>query len=329
MPRIGIGPPRSSGSVIAEIAGVSRTSGSIDARHVEQLQQLGVPARRCGCREQGARGVGGVGRMDLAAGQPPQQEASIVPKASSPVSARARAPGDVVEDPGDLGAGEIGIEQQAGLRRDRASRGRRASARADSRGAAVLPDDGVVDRLAGGAVPDDGRLALVGDADARRRRRASSLASASAPRQTSTVARQISSGSCSTQPGWGRSAAAPSAPTPRGRPDASNTIARVLVVPWSMARMYFAAMRPRLVRPVDGEVYRLQQRRLQRRIAEQAHRVACHGAVVAGAFERVGQRVVALDQGLRLQEIAVALVELLDGALPELAIDGAAAQKAG
>ena len=38
---------------------------------------------------------------------------------------------------------------------------------AELRGAAVLPDDGVVDRLAGLAVPDDGGLALVGDADGR------------------------------------------------------------------------------------------------------------------------------------------------------------------
>ena len=36
---------------------------------------------------------------------------------------------------------------------------------ADGGGAAVLPDDGVVDRPAGGAVPQHGGLALVGDAD--------------------------------------------------------------------------------------------------------------------------------------------------------------------
>src|SRR5439155_22209749 len=33
--------------------------------------------------------------------------------------------------------------------------------------AAILPDDRVVDRLAGAAVPDDGGLALIGDADRR------------------------------------------------------------------------------------------------------------------------------------------------------------------
>src|SRR2546425_2738555 len=35
------------------------------------------------------------------------------------------------------------------------------------RGPPVLPDDGVVDRLASLPVPEDGRLTLIGDADAR------------------------------------------------------------------------------------------------------------------------------------------------------------------
>ena len=48
---------------------------------------------------------------------------------------------------------------------------------------------------------------------------------------------------------------------------------------------------------------------------------------MAGALQRIGQRVVALHQALRLREIAVALVELLDGALPEFAVDRAAAQE--
>ena len=37
--------------------------------------------------------------------------------------------------------------------------------RAGRGGAAVLPDDGVMDGRAGFAIPDDGRFALVGDAD--------------------------------------------------------------------------------------------------------------------------------------------------------------------
>jgi hypothetical protein len=63
-------------------------------------------------------------------------------------------------------AEKIGIEQQAGLARHLALAAVRAQARAKFRGTAVLPDDGVVDRLSRPSVPDDRGLALVGDADA-------------------------------------------------------------------------------------------------------------------------------------------------------------------
>ena len=74
---------------------------------------------------------------------------------------------------------------------------------AEGGGAAILPDDGVVDRLAGLAVPDDGRLALIGDADggdvaAVERRLSPGLRGR--PRAGYC---QISSGSCSTQPACG------------------------------------------------------------------------------------------------------------------------------
>ena len=77
----------------------------------------------------------------------------------------ARA-GDVVEDPLDLRAGEVGRQRQADLRRG-GGPGRRpcSSSSQMSFGPGVLPDDRVVDRLAGRLVPDDRRLALVGDAD--------------------------------------------------------------------------------------------------------------------------------------------------------------------
>jgi hypothetical protein len=74
---------------------------------------------------------------------------SMVPKASLPASARARAPVD--QEPGlglDRGLQAVGLEPVAERRR-----------------APVLPDDGVVDRRAGLAVPDQRGFALVGDAD--------------------------------------------------------------------------------------------------------------------------------------------------------------------
>jgi hypothetical protein len=71
---------------------------------------------------------------------------------------------------------------------------------------------------------------------------ASSLARVRASRQTSTVADQICSGSCSTQPGLGKICGSSFCADAAGRPEASNTMARVLVVPWSMARMCLAAI---------------------------------------------------------------------------------------
>ena len=104
---------------------------------------------------------------DRAAGQAPEQEA--VDGAEGELAAlgggaRARR---VVEQPGDLGGGEIGVDDEAGRRRDRGSCALGLQPRATLGGAPVLPDDRVGDRLAGLALPDDRGLALVGDADRR------------------------------------------------------------------------------------------------------------------------------------------------------------------
>ena len=90
-----------------------------------------------------------------------------MPNSARP-SARALAQAlDVLEQPLDLGGGEVGVEHEARARAHQrlvpcgpqllAARGR----------AAVLPDDRVVQRLPGGRVPDAHGLALVGDADRR------------------------------------------------------------------------------------------------------------------------------------------------------------------
>jgi hypothetical protein len=65
----------------------------------------------------------------------------------------------------DLGAGEVRVERAGRCARARAPRGRGAQPGAGVGGAAVLPDDGAVQRAAGRAVPQHGGLALVGDAD--------------------------------------------------------------------------------------------------------------------------------------------------------------------
>ena len=103
--------------------------------------------------------------MHPATGQTPDEETvngAETQLAGSGSLARAFNP---VKDPGKFGGGEIGIEKQpcffcnhgrvAGILHDRA----------DVCSPAVLPDDGIVDWLASGAVPDDSCFSLVGDAD--------------------------------------------------------------------------------------------------------------------------------------------------------------------
>ncbi len=94
-------------------------------------------------------------------------QVSMVPNASSPRSARVPRARDVVEQPFELGAGEIGVEHEAGLARDHPGVAGGAQRVAMRRRAPVLPDDGVGDRLARRAIPQHRRLALVGDADGR------------------------------------------------------------------------------------------------------------------------------------------------------------------
>ena len=128
------------------------------------------------------------------------RKVSIVPNASSPRSAAARAPGDLVEQPGELGRGEVGVDHQASARADQGVVAGRAERAAALGGAPVLPHDRAVHRPAARPLPQHHGLALVGDADRRDLARAEPV-SASASRQTASVSCQMVSGSCSTQPG--------------------------------------------------------------------------------------------------------------------------------
>ena len=72
-----------------------RISGSIDARDAHQLEARLVPIQRLQVHQQRARRVGHVGDVDAALGRRSGSTAtqvSIVPNASSPLSARSRAP---------------------------------------------------------------------------------------------------------------------------------------------------------------------------------------------------------------------------------------------
>ena len=69
----------------------------------------------------------------------------------------------MIKQPGDLGRGEIRIDNEPGFRGHPLFMACLAKPAADIRRAPVLPDNRAMDRLAGHAVPDDHRLALICD----------------------------------------------------------------------------------------------------------------------------------------------------------------------
>ena len=115
--------------------------------------------------QQRARGIGGVGGMHCAAGQSPEQIA--IDRAEQKFAAFGTRAGtrNEIQNPGDLGAGKIRIDDQAGLRRNHRLMAFGRKPRAHLGGAAVLPDDGAMHGAAGDAIPHHRGLALVGDAD--------------------------------------------------------------------------------------------------------------------------------------------------------------------
>ena len=92
------------------------------------------------------------------------------------------------------------------------------------------------------AVPHDRGLALVGDADAGQRLGVELRLGERVAADLDRGRPDLLGDRARPSRAWGRSAAAPSARDATGRPVASNTMARVLVVPWSMARMCLAAI---------------------------------------------------------------------------------------
>ena len=124
-----------------------------------------------------------------------------MPNSSSPRLARSRA-FDVVEDPLHFGAGEVRVNHQAGGLADVFFHAVALELLADLGGTAALPDDSVINRLAGFTLPDDGGFTLVGDTD-RRDFIGADIGFASTSTSVELCDAQISIGSCSTQPGRG------------------------------------------------------------------------------------------------------------------------------
>ena len=136
-------------------------SGSALDRHAEQVAQLGVPGPRPDVAEHRAARVGHVGGEDGAAGEVPD-DPGVDGAEREVVVDRDVA---VLEHPGELGAGEVRVEDEAGPFANEREVAVGLEFVAAVGGAAVLPDDRIAVGHAGGAVPGDDGLALVRDAD--------------------------------------------------------------------------------------------------------------------------------------------------------------------
>ena len=136
------------------VAHVRQQSGG-DA---EDTEQLIVPGMFVDVEELGAAGVGGVGCVHAAAGEPPEQETVDGAKGELTVFGTGSGAFHMVEDPGEFGGRKIGIEQQSGAVTNLAFAPIRAQLCAKTGGTAILPDDGVVDGCAGLPVPYERRF---------------------------------------------------------------------------------------------------------------------------------------------------------------------------
>ena len=103
--------------------------------------------------------------MHPSAGQLPDQPAVYRAKSQFAFFGAGTHPGYFVEQPLQLGARKVGVQDQPGFLLDQFCVALLLERITAARGSPVLPDDGVGDRLAGLAVPQQRGLALVGDAD--------------------------------------------------------------------------------------------------------------------------------------------------------------------
>lgn len=131
-------------------------------RHTDLPAEFPVPGAGAQIHQQRTGGVGDVGDVFGSAGHVPDQPGVDRPGEQLPVLGALPRPRHPVQDPGDLRAGRIGVDQQAGPVLPTAKALITGELFAQLGGPGVLPDDGVVDRFPGVPVPDDRGLALIG-----------------------------------------------------------------------------------------------------------------------------------------------------------------------
>ena len=137
------------------------------AGDAEEAEELVVPVQRLQAHEHGAGRVGRVGDVHSAGpapGEVPQQPAVRGAERDAARLGGVPQAVDVLQQPLQLSAGEVGRRRQPRLLADHLAAPVALQLRRDAVGAGVLPHDRVVVRPARSGIPDHGGLPLVGDA---------------------------------------------------------------------------------------------------------------------------------------------------------------------
>ena len=136
-------------------------------RNFQLIQNFLIPLQGVDIKKHGTGGIGIVGHMDSAAGEFPNQPGFHGAEQQLAFFCLFSGTGDIFQKPANLGAGEIGIDDQTGFAADGIHQSFSLQCIAIRSSPAALPYDGVVNRSAGIFIPDDGGFPLVGDANSR------------------------------------------------------------------------------------------------------------------------------------------------------------------
>jgi hypothetical protein len=134
-------------------------------RHVEQRQQLVIPVERVDVEKQRARRIRDIRHVGAPAGKMPDEPGIDGAERELAAFGALASAGDVVEQPRELRAREVGVQQEARALSEKRFVAGLSQSVTSGRGASVLPNDRVGDRAPRGPLPQHGRFALVGDAD--------------------------------------------------------------------------------------------------------------------------------------------------------------------
>ncbi len=113
----------------------------------------------------GAGGVGSVGGVNASFGKPPKQPGIHGAERQLSVACFLPGAGYRIQYPLEFTGGKIGINHQAGLFLNRFGKPLLFKLFTEICGSAILPDNSVAQRIAGGAIPHQRCFPLVGNAD--------------------------------------------------------------------------------------------------------------------------------------------------------------------